>query len=62
MATDEGATDQEGSVTFLIKALKTGDPDAARQLWGRYFANLVRLARVRLHDTPAQPPTRRMWR
>jgi len=52
MATDEGATDQEGSVTFLIKALKTGDPDAARQLWGRYFANLVRLARVRLHDTP----------
>ena len=52
MATDEGATDQEGSVTILIKALKTGDPDAARQLWERYFADLVRLARLRLHDTP----------
>ena len=37
-----------GSVTRWIDELKAGDPQAARPLWDRYFARLVRLARARL--------------
>jgi DNA-directed RNA polymerase specialized sigma24 family protein len=33
-------------------ALKAGDPEAARHLWQRYFADLVRLARARLRAAP----------
>lgn len=40
--------DPPGSVTHWIGALKAGDADAARELWGRYFDRLVRLARARL--------------
>jgi DNA-directed RNA polymerase specialized sigma24 family protein len=45
-------TDGEGSVTRWIGGLKAGDPDAARLLWERYFADLVRLASARLRDRP----------
>jgi DNA-directed RNA polymerase specialized sigma24 family protein len=41
-----------GSVTRWFGPLREGDPDAARQLWGRYIAALVRLARARLRATP----------
>jgi DNA-directed RNA polymerase specialized sigma24 family protein len=42
------APDEEGSVTLWIGALRTGNEEAARQLWNRYFEALVRLARARL--------------
>jgi RNA polymerase sigma factor (sigma-70 family) len=38
----------QGSVTYWIDALQTGDPAAAQQLWQRYFPRLVGLARARL--------------
>src|SRR5262245_947360 len=38
----------EGSVTRWIDPLKEGNPDAAQQLWERYFYRLVWLARRRL--------------
>lgn len=38
----------EGSVSLWLEQLKTGDPDAARKLWDRYFARLTGLARVKL--------------
>jgi DNA-directed RNA polymerase specialized sigma24 family protein len=42
----------EGSVTHWVGGLKAGDPEATRQLWERYFADLVRLARARLRGAP----------
>jgi DNA-directed RNA polymerase specialized sigma24 family protein len=48
------ATDGEGSVTRWIVNLKGGDPEAARALWDRYFADLVRLARSKLRATRRQ--------
>jgi hypothetical protein len=41
-----------GSITVLINQLKVGDPHAAQQLWERYYAHLVCLARRMLQDTP----------
>jgi DNA-directed RNA polymerase specialized sigma24 family protein len=41
-----------GSVTRFLGGLKTGEPEATRKLWERYFADLVRLARARLRDAP----------
>jgi DNA-directed RNA polymerase specialized sigma24 family protein len=38
----------EGSVTHWLVRLKSGDREAARELWERYFEQLVRLARDRL--------------
>jgi DNA-directed RNA polymerase specialized sigma24 family protein len=35
-----------------VGGLKAGDPEATRQLWERYFAELVRLARARLGAAP----------
>lgn len=35
-------------VTTLIEQFHGGDPDAAAQLWHRYFPQIVRLARARL--------------
>jgi DNA-directed RNA polymerase specialized sigma24 family protein len=46
------ATEGEGSVTRWVGGLKAGDPESTRQLWERYFADLVRLARSRLRDAP----------
>jgi DNA-directed RNA polymerase specialized sigma24 family protein len=34
-----------GSVTEWLGRLKTGEEEAAEQLWARYFADLVRIAR-----------------
>jgi DNA-directed RNA polymerase specialized sigma24 family protein len=42
----------EGSVTHWITRLQTGDDDAARFLWERYFRPLVELAHKRLRDSP----------
>src|SRR3954452_9611195 len=52
MADVGGSFDPEGTVTVLIKSLKVGDQEAARRLWERYFADLVRLARARLKNAP----------
>jgi len=38
----------ESSVTQWLNRLGTGDRAAAEQLWGRYFQQMVRLARARL--------------
>jgi DNA-directed RNA polymerase specialized sigma24 family protein len=35
-----------------VGGLKAGDAEAARRLWQRYFADLVRLARARLRAAP----------
>lgn len=41
-----------GSVTYWLDELKRkGDHEAAKHLWDRYFARLVRLARSKLHAT-----------
>jgi RNA polymerase sigma factor (sigma-70 family) len=40
------------SVTTWIGQLKSGNHDAAQQLWNRYFPEMVRLARARLHGFP----------
>ena len=47
----------DGSVTLWIGDLKTGAAvdQAAHQLWGRYFDQLVRLARARLRSAPCGP-------
>ena len=44
----------DGSVTRWIQDLKTGDEEAARQLWQRYFQQLVRLAQTRLGGSPSR--------
>jgi DNA-directed RNA polymerase specialized sigma24 family protein len=43
--------EDRGSVTHWIDALRAGDAEAARQLWRRYFEELVRLVRSRLRST-----------
>src|SRR5262249_34579127 len=40
------------SVTAWLERLKAGEPTAAENLWARYFASLVRLARARLRGSP----------
>ena len=45
------SSENQGSVTCWIDALKTGDNDAATRLWRRYFDELVRIARTRLGTT-----------
>jgi DNA-directed RNA polymerase specialized sigma24 family protein len=40
-----------GSITYWIRLLKAGDAAAAQQIWERYFAQLVRLARRKLQGT-----------
>jgi DNA-directed RNA polymerase specialized sigma24 family protein len=42
---------QEGSVSRWLGPLRQGDPEAAYQLWERYFASLVQLARQRMKQT-----------
>jgi DNA-directed RNA polymerase specialized sigma24 family protein len=50
--TTEGEREGEGSVSRWIVDLKAGDGAAARELWRRYFEELVRLARIKLGDAP----------
>ena len=42
----------EASVSLWIDRLKAGDPEAAQQLWERYFRRLVGLARKKLRAAP----------
>jgi RNA polymerase sigma factor (sigma-70 family) len=42
------SSDDSGSVTHWLGALRGGELDAAQPLWERYFARLVRLAQARL--------------
>jgi DNA-directed RNA polymerase specialized sigma24 family protein len=44
--------DPAGTVTRWIGHLKGGDQEAARQLWDRYFHQLVRLARSKRRGLP----------
>jgi DNA-directed RNA polymerase specialized sigma24 family protein len=44
----------EGSVSRWLGPLQEGNPDAAKQLWERYFVSLVQLARKRLGRSPAR--------
>jgi RNA polymerase sigma factor (sigma-70 family) len=41
-----------GSVTLWIHEMRQGDSAAAEALWQRYFPQLVRLARKKLHGLP----------
>ena len=43
-----GPNDEQGSVSRWLGDLKAGDVAAVQPLWERYFARLVRLARVKL--------------
>lgn len=43
-----------GSVTQWIRDVKDGDPEAAQQLWDRYFHRLVGLASRKLTKVPKQ--------
>jgi DNA-directed RNA polymerase specialized sigma24 family protein len=40
------------TVTCWLRQLESGDGDAARHLWQRYYRELVELARARLGTTP----------
>lgn len=42
----------DGTVTYWLRQIEAGDQDAARQLWQRYYQELVQLARARLGATP----------
>lgn len=42
----------EGTVTHWVRQLEAADQEAARQLWQRYYQELVELARKRLGTTP----------
>ncbi len=42
----------EGTVTHWLRQIEAGDQDSARQLWQRYYQELVELARARLGTTP----------
>jgi DNA-directed RNA polymerase specialized sigma24 family protein len=44
----------EGSVTRLLAPLREGDEAAVQQLWDRYFARLVGLARQKLRSAPCR--------
>lgn len=41
-------SESEGSITRLIRELETGSAEAAQQLWNRYSAQLLELARRKL--------------
>ena len=43
------------SVALLLQALRLQNPDAASELWGRYFEQLRKVARRRLGPENAAP-------
>lgn len=51
MSREPPASDDH-SVTCLIERLKVADPEAAQQVWTRYFERLLPLARARLKQRP----------
>jgi DNA-directed RNA polymerase specialized sigma24 family protein len=42
----------DGSITQWIGPLREGDSAASQEIWNRYYAQLVRLARKKLLDAP----------
>jgi DNA-directed RNA polymerase specialized sigma24 family protein len=46
------SSSSDGSVTRWIESLKSGDPEAVRAIWDRYFKWLVSVARRRLQGLP----------
>lgn len=48
------SNDLTGSVTQWIQDVRTGEEDAARKLWERYFQRLVDLAHRKMHSVPKQ--------
>jgi len=51
---DDSTADYSHSVTRFIQRVKLEDPDAAGQIWQRYFQRLLPLARARLRSMPHQ--------
>ncbi len=47
--------EDDGSVTRWIEDLKAGEHEALERLWGRYFGQLVALARTRLRSSRGGP-------
>lgn len=48
----KNAVSPDDSISQWMNDLKAGDSAAAQKLWERYFAQMVRLARKKLQDTP----------
>ena len=48
------SANHEGSVTQWIREVKSGEGEAAQQLWDRYFKRLVGLANRKLNHVPKQ--------
>ena len=48
MTSGDGFPDQTHSVTLFIERVKAEDPEAAGQIWQRYFERLLPLARSKL--------------
>jgi DNA-directed RNA polymerase specialized sigma24 family protein len=48
----KAAMADEGSVSRWLGPLRQGDPDAAQELWQRYFLNMAKLARKVLRQRP----------
>jgi DNA-directed RNA polymerase specialized sigma24 family protein len=48
----EPAMSAEGSVSRWLGPLQQGNPDAAQELWQRYFLNMAKLARQVLRQRP----------
>jgi DNA-directed RNA polymerase specialized sigma24 family protein len=44
----------EGSISYWIEEIKRGNPVGAEVVWDRYFPQLVRLAREKLHGVPGR--------
>lgn len=52
MTSDDSTADYSHSVTRFIERIKHDDPEAAGQIWQRYFERLLPLARARLQSLP----------
>lgn len=52
MTTGDSMSDDSHSVTRMIERLREEDPQAAGQIWQRYFQRLIPLARAKLKALP----------
>jgi DNA-directed RNA polymerase specialized sigma24 family protein len=50
--TNESNSSESHSVTWLIERLREDDPQAAEQIWRRYFERLLPLARSKIRGLP----------